>query len=268
MEIELDIRSHSHKFAEGCFAFFEQNAMGLRVIQTSESTFTLVVEGKPFKELGSEHILYHSHLWATSFLIALNIATLGYLSWKDAPSLHPIYRVLGTDSHQVRDTIALVQQVPITLERDRELTDLDIHNALITLGALTQDNDPNSRVEYLKGLLHIGASHLDVTFYREAFGNFYRCMESFVTRHVLGVRQLSNEVKDIQRALAQIGAGDELQTAFKEIYAIRSNQVAHAQKQQIAFELDDVFKAKAFADLVMYKTYRKHAENWRAENRA
>lgn len=263
MELVLDVRSHSHRFGENCFAFFEQNTTSFHVMRITDATFSLGIDGSSFEKLGSKHVLYHCHLSVSCFLIALNMASLGYFCWSDSPSLHPVYRVREPSSTEVGDQINLLQRNPIAYPEVRELTEQDVHNALIIFGALSRDSDSNSRTEYLKGLLHIGASHIDVTFYREAFGNFYRCMEAFVTKRILAVKKLTNEVKDIQRALKQLGAGEDLLTAFKEVYAIRSSQFAHAQMHQIPFTLDDVLKAKAFADLVMCKTYRSQAEEWR-----
>jgi hypothetical protein len=263
VKIAFDIRSQSHRISVGCFDFFTQNATGFEITRLSDATFTLSVDTRTFEEFGSDKPLFHAHWSASCFLIALNIATVGYFYWNESPSLHPIYRVQESSATE-SDQKTTWQQPPQELFTElRELSDLDVQNIIIIFGSLSQDRDSNSRIEYLKGLLHISASHVDVSFYREAFGNFYRCIESFITQRILQVKQLSNEVKDIQCGLKSLGCDDVLLAAFKEIYAIRSNQFAHAQKPQRPFEFDDVLKAKAFADLVMQKYYRAEAEKWR-----
>lgn len=268
MELLLDIRSHSHRLTEECFSFFERNKTNVRLTRTSDHTFSLGVDANSFKDLGSTDVLFHSHWWASAMLIGLNIATIGYFCWNDSPSLHPVYRVRAPDSPEAEREIALQQTLTFPYPELRDLTEDDVQNALIISSSLVQDQDFIPRSEYLKGLLHIGASHLDITFHREAFGNFYRCVELFVTQRVLGVKRLANEVKDIQRALGRLGVNDTLQGAFAEIYAIRSSQFAHAQAKQVAVSFDDVLKVKAFADIVMYKTYRNVAEEWRAAREA
>lgn len=265
MNIELDIQSYSHRFQDGCFAFFNDNPTGLRIVQGSESTITLVVEGDTLEELGSDNGVYHSHIEATLFLIALNIASLGYFTWKETPSLPPTYIMDDSNLCRPKKKIALFQERNFNFIIDKILTKKEVERAVIILGALYRDSDHNSRVEYLKGLLHLGASHFDVTFYREAFGNFYRCVESFVTQRILKVKKLSNEAKDFERALKNIGGDTELLNLFKKVYKIRSNQVAHAQKKQIEFNFDDVLKAKAFADLVMHRVYIDFAEEMRKD---
>lgn len=266
MKIAFDIRSRSHRIGDDCFDFFAKNKTGLEITRLSDATFTLSIDTSTFKNFGSDNPLFHAHWSATCLLISLNIATVGCFSWNVPPSFHPIYRVLESSTTEFQNLISWEQQPPATLFELRELTDLDMENAVIIFGSLIKDHDSNSRIEYLKGLLHIDAAHVDVSFYREAFGNFYRCVEAFITQRVLQVKQLSSEVKDIQRGLKMIGAGDDvLLVAFKEIYTIRSNQFAHAQKLQLPFKFDDVLKAKAFADLVMHKYYRVQAEKWRGE---
>lgn len=265
MKIAFDIRSQSHRISNGCFDFFTQNATGFEITRLSDATFRLSVDTSTFEDFGSDSPLFHAHWSASCFLISLNIATVGYFCWNESASLHPIYRVQESSAGEFGYDLTWQQQPQEMCTERRELTDLDVQNVVIIFGSLSRDQDSNSRIEYLKGLLHMGVSHVDVSFYREAFGNFYRCVEAFITQRILQVKQLSNEVKDIQRGLRQLGVVDEvLLTAFKEVYAIRSNQFAHAQKPQRPFEFDDVLKAKAFADLVMQKYYKKQAERWRA----
>jgi hypothetical protein len=249
------------------FRFFHENRTGFVFSKLSDDSFSMAMESQYIEDIGSEDALYHAHMMASSFLVALNIATVGYFCWRSPPAFHPIYHIQNNSNDEERH-IALYQERKITFDSIRDLTDLNLENAIIIFGSLVRDEDSHSRIDYLKGLLHISASHLDIDFNREAFGNFYRCMEAFVTRKVLRVKTLSNEVKDIQRALKQIGAGEDLTSTFKEIYAIRSNQVAHAQKKQAKVEFHNVLGAKAFADMVMHKTYRRQAEEWRATQQA
>lgn len=268
MELLLDVRSHSHRLTEECFSFFARNKTNLRLTRTSDQTFSIGVDANSFKDLGSTDVLFHAHWWASAMLVGINIATAGYFCWSYSPSLHPVYRVRAPDSPEAERQIALQQALALPYPEVRDLTEDDVQNALIISSSLAQDQDSIPRSEYLKGLLHVGASHLDITFHREAFGNFYRCIELFVTQRVLGAKRLANEVKDIQRALGILGVSDDLQGVFTEIYAIRSSQFAHAQAKQVAVSFDDVLKAKAFADIVMYKTYRKVAEKWRSAREA
>lgn len=265
MQLVTEIVTHSHLLEEGCFDFFAKNDTGFRFTPTSESSFTLSFDTQRFVSLGSKDELFHSHLSVSCYLIALNIVSLGYFVWRDAPSLHPIYMAVDAASPELAEQVALLQQESLQYFEERKMfSTADVEKSVLVYGGLLKDSDQGSRTEYLKGLLHIGASHLDITFHRDAFANFYRCVEAFITRRILGKTRLSSEVKEIQQALQSIGAGEELAGYFKEVYTLRSSQVAHAQNEQRDLTFDDVLKAKAFADLVMYKWYRKQAEEWRA----
>ena len=229
----------------------------------------LLVDGRRFEDLGSQDVLFHSHISASCYIIALNIVSLGYFTWRNPPSLHPVYVVRNPTTPEIGEKVALLQQQSgERFQSRKELSYEDVERSILIYGALLKDEDQNSRTEYMKGLLHMSASHLDITFYRDAFANFYRCVEFFVTRRILHVKRLSNEFKQIQKALKLIGADEQLAGYFQEVYALRSAQVAHSQNQQVKLAFDDVLKAKAFADIIMYKTYRKQAEEWRASRQA
>lgn len=265
--MKTEIVSYSHLIDEASFRFFQENDAGLRFSALSEHEFSMEIDGSKLEQDGSGDPIYHGHILSSSFLVALNIAAVGYFSWRRQPSFDPIY-VLDEPSSQSARQVALSYAPSRMLEPNRTLTELEVERAVIIFGSLAKDTDAHSRMDYLKGLLHLGASHFDIEFNREAFHNFYRCMESFVTRKILGVRKLSNERKEIQSALEQLVNDASLVATFKEIYALRSSQVAHAQIQQKNISFDEALSAKAFADIVMYKTYMKQAEEWRAGREA
>ncbi len=53
----------------------------------------------------------------------------------------------------------------------------------------------------------------------------------------------------------------EVAEEFNRLYQLRSEQVMHAQQQQEPVPLDDVIKMKVFLDYVLYKFYKKIADN-------
>ena len=262
MRIRCHAVSLSHKLQADCFHLFNTGQTKIRLDRQSDTEFVITIDTSFFADEGSQHLEYHAHLSASCMLVALNIATLGYFTWKDHPSLHPVYEV-ESESDSTPTYISLTASRSIEFPIARELTELDVERAVIVYRPIVLDTALAARTEYIKGLLHLGASQVDVTFYREAFGNFYRCMENCVTQKILNVSRLSNEVADIKRALEKVGADETLQGAFRQVYAMRSSQVAHAQRPQEEITFDNALSAKAFADLVMYKTYRKIAEEMR-----
>lgn len=71
--------------------------------------------------------------------------------------------------------------------------------------------------------------------------------------------KLRSKLRDFKRALAQVGASQELVEELREVYAIRSSQVAHSQINQREITFDEVMKAKVFLDFVMHKTFKAQA---------
>ena len=262
MHVRCRVASLSHQVSDDCFRVFDTPASSLRFMKLSEGSFAVDIDTAIYTSAGSEHPEYHAHLAASCALVAFNIATAGYFTWQNHPTLHPIYEVTREpDAAPIQ--IALHADHLTTIPLTRTLTDLDVENAVILFLPLVQDRSLAARTEYVKGLLHLGASHNDTNFYREAFGNFYRCLENCVTQKILKVRGLTNEVAQIKQALATVGADDYLREAFRQVYAIRSSQVAHAQREPVELTFNDVLLVKALTDLTMGKTYRRIAEDIR-----
>ncbi|MBC3806696.1 hypothetical protein H8K52_04965 [Undibacterium seohonense] len=264
MQLASEIITRSHLLEPNCFSFFDQNDVGLKIVITSSTTFILTLDTERFARLGSVDPLFDTHVSASSFLVALCIASIGLFTWKNGPTFHPMYTVTGKGGIKLSEEVVLSQESDgPTYEELRPLTEQDVERCLLVYGALMREKQQVWRMEYLKGLLHCTAAHMDIDFYRDAFMNFYRCSEFFATRRVLGLKRLTNEVKQIRQALVAVGADAELSEVFTSVYAIRSAQAAHAQNEPQALTFDDVLKAKTFADLLMAKTYAKDAHAWR-----
>ena len=134
---------------------------------------------------------------------------------------------------------------------------------MIIYGSILREEDQSFRREYLKGIIHSDIGFADLSFYREAFANFYRSFELFVTSRILKKTKLKNELKAIQDALLSLGLPHEMCDEFQTLYRLRSEQVMHAQRLPREIESEDVLKIKVFADYVLYKYYRSKAEEWR-----
>lgn len=82
---------------------------------------------------------------------------------------------------------------------------------------------------------------------------FYRVLEHFVTRRVLGTPRLQNELREIQSCISNLGFGQELTDEMKELYLIRSSQTAHAQNVQRQISTEEVLKIKVYVDALLFK---------------
>ena len=269
MKLSFDVVTRSHSLEPGCFAFLDRNEVGLKAAITSATTFTLTLDSRRFEQFGSSDPLFHTHVSASCFLVALCIASVGFFTWKNGPSFHPLYTVSQAESSDSPQEVILTQESEgPTYDEVRPLTEAVMQRCLLVYGAMMREQQQVWRMEYLKGILHCTATHMDINFYRDAFLNFYRCAEFFATQRVLGLTRLKNEAKQIREALASVGADHELSDMFTKVYAMRSAQVAHAQNEPQSLTFDDVLKAKTFADLLMAKTYAKDAHAWREARQA
>ena len=269
MQLASEIITKSHSLEPNCFSFFDRHDVGLKIVITSQTTFILKLDTERFTQLGSSDPLFHTHVSASSFLVALCIASIGFFTWRNGPTFHPMYTVTGKNGIDSSEEVMLSQESDgPTYEELRPLTEQVVERCMLVYGALMREKQQVWRMEYLKGILHCTAAHMDIDFYRDAFMNFYRCSEFFATRRVLGLKRLTNEVKQIRQALIAVGADDELSDMFTSVYAIRSAQAAHAQNEPKALTFDDVLKAKTFADLLMAKTYARDAHAWREARQA
>ena len=63
----------------------------------------------------------------------------------------------------------------------------------------------------------MGLSFADINFDKEAFANFYRSFEYFITRKILQVKMLKKEVMDLSKGLRMSGLSDEFIVEFESI---------------------------------------------------
>jgi hypothetical protein len=226
----------------------------LRVQNISDRQFTastLMFE----EEDGAALCSLQGHIIIRAFLIALNVATLGTFYFADEPWVHPVVHVSETIDGPTRSRALLKPSQRLDIPSET-LTDRDVKNALLLFGVMARDMDSVLEAEYSRGLLLLRMNFHEVNFRREAFACFYRALEQFVAKRILRVRKFKNDVADIERALTELEASADFRSEFREIYAVRSSQVAHSQILPREITLEEVLKAKTFLDFVMFKTFR------------
>lgn len=258
MKTQVRIISKSHNLQKESFSLLERLGSNIKVEEIGSSTFHLVWDVPEESELFSEHHDHHCFLIFSAMLAAINIASLGLFSWHDGTEIGPIY--IREESSKL---VTLSTDHQQKYENIRELTEREVHDALVLFGALSPESEHVIVNEYLKGVMHLCMSYYNINFHREAFSNFYRVIEYLVTNRILGKRKLNNELIELQKVFRAFGADEELISEFKKIYAIRSAQVMHAQIQPEKVSFDEALAVKTFCDLLLNKYYRKIAESWR-----
>ena len=256
------IQTSSHKLCKSAFEFFDNPEINLGIEEVCDSSFVLSLDIPSSSDLYTDYFEFHSHITFCSYLAALNIASLGLFTWGAGLELRPVYKLHNHES-EVSKLFTLSQDHLQKFDKVRDLTNEDVKKSIILFGVLCREEQSFVRSEYLKGIIHLSVNYYDMNFHREAFYNFYRCLELLVTQNILKIRKLSNELKQIQNVLLSYGIGADLLNEFRELYAMRCGQVMHSQSEQKPVTYDEAIKMKIFAEIALNKYYMAKANEIR-----
>jgi hypothetical protein len=260
-----EIKSHSHILNAAAFKVLTSEESLTRIISVTGDTLKVeVIMTEEMKETNTDYFGY-AFVVSANFLVALNIAALGHFSWTVGNRMAWHCEHVGP-SGKPEQIFMSPKDITFPAEK-RLLTESEVRNALIILGSLLRDTDQEFRREYLKGIVHLGLGFGDLTFAREAFANFYRAFEYFVTSRILMKKKLTNELKDLAEGIRRMGLPEEFCGEFGSLYKIRSEQVMHAQRGPKEMDMDNVLKMKVFTDYALHKYYRSQADHWLAEHK-
>lgn len=252
------IQSHSHFLDDKAFAVLMRDEAATQVTKVTKTQIEATIKAEKAHFRTIEDFFPTAHLIASNFIMSLNVASLGHFTWVAGNQLYPTYDVDPIDKSR---KIVLSSETRFPSE-ERYLTESEVRQAAIIYGSILRESDQNIRQEYVKGILHMGLSFADINFNKEAFGNFYRSFEYFVTRKLLKVKKLKNEVKELAKAIKAAGLSEEFVDEFNGLYKIRSEQVMHAQRHQVEITQDDVVKMKVFVDYLLHRYYTTIANKW------
>lgn len=256
MWVSCRIGTVSHSLTESAFRVLQLPESNIRVSDVKSDSFRIAFGGFAETDVPERSKVHHAHNGTRAFLVALNVATIGMFYWASDPWLHPIYGVgEKPDTAPIRHG-ALIVNPSHKFPQIKEITDLDVQNALIIFGMLAKEQSTIFESEYAKGLLLLRMNFYEINFNREAFMCFWRAFEHFAATRILSVSKLKNELRDLQRALKAIGTSEDLVKELQEVYVVRSSQAAHAQATIRDVTFDEAMKAKVFLDLVMHKTFK------------
>lgn len=231
-----------------------------RVLKVSGNRLKIeILMTEDMKEKNTDYYGY-AFFVSASFLMALNIASLGHFSWLSGSQLFWHCEHIGPEGN-VEQTLLNSKSNSFTAEKMR-LTEKEVKNAVIIAGSLMKDPDQHFRKEYLKGIVHLSSNLGDLDFSKEAFANFYRSFEYFVTSQIFKKKKLSNELKELQEGIKILGLSENICEEFANLYKIRSSQVMHSQNEPKEIDIDDVIKIKVFTDFALQKYYIDKANTW------
>lgn len=206
-------------------------------------------------------LMHHAHNVICALLVALNVGAIGSFYWYDDPWAHPVLGMAEDLEGRNSRHAALVVRSDTTHDELRPLEEHDLYATALIFGIVAREKSKVLTGEYCRGLLLLRMNFYDLNFRREAFLCFYRALEHFVAVRILGVKRLTKELIQLKQGLKKIGAPQDLLDEVREIYSIRSSQVAHAQGPQRDVTLDEVLKTKVFLDFVMHRTFKEQADD-------
>lgn len=193
------IRSHSHILDESAFSILMSEQSLTQVFNVTKESFKVaVIMSEDMKKENTDYFGYAFKVSA-SFLVALNIAALGHFTWTVGNRMFWHCEHIGP-SGKIENIFLNSKDVTFPVEKI-VLTSNDLKNSIIICASLLFETDQTFRQEYLKGIMHLSAGFGDLSFSREAFANFYRSFEYFITTRVLKKKKLTNEMKELKEGI-------------------------------------------------------------------
>lgn len=262
MFISCRISTDSHTLTDSAFRLLKRPSSTIRVGDVNEKDFVLHVQKLKDDGTSQQTKIFQAHHVIRAFLVSINVASFGMFYWTDEPWVHPVLQISNSPESPPYSSHALIAQSKDMYPSVVPLTEIDVQNAILIFGILVKEPIPATlETEYAKGLLLLRMNFCEIDFRREAFLCFYRGLENFAVTRILKVKKLKSELRDLQHALAQVGASADVIDELRELYATRSSQVAHAQVSPRELTFEEVMKTKLFLDFVMHKTFRAQGVN-------
>lgn len=255
-EMAVPVVSHSHRMTPDALAALTSGESYVWFSDVSEFALFLRVRNH-FGMASREDFIQFGHYSLSMLLIALNVSTCNHFTWAvNARCPYPQYSLADRSTADPVTSVSVHHDIRFPEEEIRDITADDLQRAQLLFLALAKENEPLTiREEYIKGAFHLGHSLVELDFRRDAFGNFYRALEFFITRKVLGATKLKNEVASVAKALGNLGLPDEFVAEYNRLYRLRPEQVMHAQRPQSPLEWEDVVSLKRLLDCVIASVY-------------
>jgi hypothetical protein len=248
------LRSDAHRIEPDSFRRFLSDEINTRILRLDDNRIRVSVRAHQASESIDEH-LHHAHHVIKAVVLALNVGSLGHFYWEEGPWAHPRLTITDElDGLNRRDFAIVAKPESPDFGEPRAFSDSDEYRTVLVFGVFARGSANVLENEYCRGLLLHRMQYCEIDFRREAYMCFYRVLEHFVTRRILGVPKLQNELRDIQSCIRKLGFGEMLINEMKELYQIRSSQTAHAQNIPRKITLDEVMKIKIYVDALLNKT--------------
>lgn len=254
-QLACPITSYSHRLNSNALKLLQSGNAFIGVSDVTEHSFFARVMNLQ-KTDSLDKFMATAQQSVSYLLMVFNLGTLGHFIWsRNEQDIYPQFSIVDPTDNTAIKMLKHSPNKMFPVEELRDLTEEELRRTALLFIAIAKDPIKQVAQEYLKGVYHLSLEIFEMRFDREAFANFYRSLEFFITDRVLKVRKLDNEVQDIKRGIREIGLGEVLAEEFEDLYRTRSEQVMHAQREQVNLDRDSVLKMKMIADAVMNKVY-------------
>jgi hypothetical protein len=231
-----------------------KTSLAISDVQDRSFLVTLTNDIEEVRTVG--HFVATAHNAISALVMAINVASLGHFTWASKSTLYSPYVLTDPTASDSTARVSIRAVQSASKVAIRKITEEEVRRTALLFIALAKERDDNVRAEYIKGIIHLGLDVYGMSFYKDAFANFYRSLEFLVTERILKVKNLANEQRDIQNALDSLGFSRDIVDEFGSLYRLRCGQVMHAQKKQTEIQVDDAHKMKVILDAVLFKLYR------------
>jgi hypothetical protein len=130
--LSSEVRSYSHELNEEAFKLLKSGKSILKISNIKKDSFNLQIEYDP-NNYQKEHNLHHAYLIISSFLVGINIATLGHFFWAHGDKQFWTCEKIEPDQKTER---IIIQNRPFSFPaKKRLLTEDDIRDTIKISGA-------------------------------------------------------------------------------------------------------------------------------------
>ena len=172
-EAKCKITTYTHFLHPSAFNILDDSKTNLFVEDVQKESMIIGITNRINVISDQEKFIRFANIALQDMTIALNDASLGLFMWEIERSPSPIYQISDPVSNLNVDVMMAPARI-IYPDVTRQLTAMEVDRAILLLGVLFREDDQNVRAEYIKGMIHLVLGFSDISFNREAFGNFFR----------------------------------------------------------------------------------------------
>lgn len=252
---EADIISYSHNLDKELFDKWNSeigrnldSPMYLLCKDKDKLTIRSETQDLPKKLDTAEKKLKYAEIMLTTFVISINIATIGYFWF--LPALWPIKFKLKKDGEKMAKHLSHSIPALKYYKEKRKLKYSDIEKAMAIFIALKR-LDANYFKRYIGAMNLLSIYNVNYDFAEEVFLNFYKTMERFIALEI-NKKKKPPKKKEIQKVFIDLGFKKSLKD-IDRIYKLRCNTVMHSVGNDINITLEDSMKCKIFTESLLNK---------------